>query len=103
MENLISSAPTLALLVLVGILLLVINRQDKVIEKKEQTIQAYRMAEDDDLPTYQTRTTKEGFVQVYRCTLIGEYLCETHIKTFAYDDPEFNQAEAEELIDKLEE
>ena len=73
------------------------------IKKQEEIIGRYVRADNDTAPTYMAVDTKDGHIGVCRYSMVDGFLHRTAIKIFADPDQEFNQREAEELLEKLQE
>ena len=73
------------------------------IKKQEEIIGRYVRADNDTAPTYMVVATKDGHIGVCRNSTIDGFLHRTVIKIFTDPDQEFNQREAEELVEKLQE
>lgn len=76
---------------------------ENTIRFQQETIDRYVEADKTDCATYKVMTTTDGVVGVCRYCWIGGYIHMTCIKLFKDPDEEFNQREAEELVEKLNE
>lgn len=72
------------------------------IKKQEEIIGRYVRADNDTAPTYMVVDTKDGHIGVCRYSMVDGLLHRTVIKIFTDPDQEFNQREAEELLEKLQ-